>query len=171
MTIDDLKPLLEGSDLGAVLPDLNSIVDSLAPIMKIALLAGPVILLALGLMYLFLSPKEANYKFGYRCYFGMGSVHAWRYTQRLAGILYTAVGLILTFVMLSVTGGFAEMDVMDMLWKAVKCGIWEAVIIIAATLTINLTVAFYFDAKGRLRKRKKREAAQEARSEPDEIEA
>ena len=71
MTIDDLKKVLEESDLGAVLPDLNAIMDKMAPIMRIALLAGPIILLALGLLYLFASPKEANYKFGYRCYFGM----------------------------------------------------------------------------------------------------
>ena len=44
MTIDDLKKVLEGSDLGAVLPDLNAIVDKMAAIMRIALLAGPVIL-------------------------------------------------------------------------------------------------------------------------------
>ena len=115
MTIDDLKQVLEGSDLGAVLPDLNAIMDKMAPIMRLALMAGPIILLALGLLYLFASPKEANYKFGYRCYFGMGSVYAWRYSQRLAGILFTGVGLILTLVMFGITAGFREMDVMDML--------------------------------------------------------
>ena len=155
MTIDDLKKALEGSDPGAVLPDLNAIMDKMAPIMRIALLAGPIILLVLGLLYLFASPKEANYKFGYRCYFGMGSVRAWRYSQRLAGILYSAVGLILTLVMLPITGKFQNMDIMDMLLKTVKCGIWEAVIIILATLAINLTVAFFFDAKGHLRKNRK----------------
>ena len=157
MTIDDLKKVLEGSDLSAVLPDLSKIVDSLAPIMKIALMAGPIILLALGLMYLFVAPKEANYTFGYRCYFGMGSVNAWRYTQRLAGILFTGVGLILTLVMFGVTAGFREMDVMDMLWKAVKCGIWEVAIIALVNIVLQVTVAFYFDGKGHLRKRKKRE--------------
>ena len=155
MTIDDLKKVLEGSDLGAVLPDLNAIMDKMAPIMRIALLAGPIILLVLGLLYLFASPKEANYKFGYRCYFGMGSVNAWRYSQRLAGILFSGVGLILTLVMLLVTGKFQDMDIMDMLWKAVKCGIWEAVIILLTTLAINVTVAFYFDRKGHLRKKRK----------------
>ena len=155
MTIDDLKKALEGSDLGAVLPDLNAIMDKMAPIMRIALLAGPIILLVLGLLYLFASPKEANYKFGYRCYFGMGSVNAWRYSQRLAGILFSGVGLILTLVMLLVTGKFQDMDIMDMLLKTVKCGIWEAVIILLTTLAINLIVAYYFDAKGHIRKDRK----------------
>ena len=166
MTIDDLKKVLEGSDLGAMLPDLNAIVDGLAPIMKLALLAGPVILLVLGLLYLFVAPKEANYTFGYRCYFGMGSVNAWRYTQRLAGLLFAGMGLILTLVMLGITAGFGEMDTMDMLWKAVKCGIWEVVLIALVNITVQITVAFYFDSKGRLRKKKKRQS----REEPAELE-
>ena len=154
MTKEDLTSLLEGADLSKLLPELDGIVDKMVPIMKVALMAGPVIFLILGLLYLFATPKEANYKFGYRCYFGMGSVNAWRYTQRLAGIVFTGVGLILTLVMLFVTGGFADMDVMDMLWKALKCGIWEAVIIGISCLLVNLVVMFYFDAKGNIRRRK-----------------
>ena len=154
MTKEDLTSLLEGADLSKLLPELDGIVDKMVPIMKVALMAGPVIFLILGLLYLFATPKEANYKFGYRCYFGMGSVNAWRYTQRLAGIVFTGVGLILTLVMLFVTGGFADMNVMDMLWKAMKCGIWEAVIIGISCLLVNLVVMFYFDAKGNIRRRK-----------------
>ena len=154
MTKEDLTSLLEGADLSKLLPELDGIVDKMVPIMKVALMAGPVIFLILGLLYLFATPKEANYKFGYRCYFGMGSVNAWRYTQRLAGIVFTGVGLILTLVMFFVTGAFADMDVMDMLWKALKCGIWEAAIIGISCLLVNLVVMFYFDAKGNIRRRK-----------------
>ena len=155
MTKEDLTSLLEGADLSKLLPELDGLVDKMVPIMKVALLAGPVIFLILGLLYLFATPKEANYKFGYRCYFGMGSVHAWRYTQRLAGIVFTGVGLILSLVMFFITAGFGEMDIMDMLWKSLKCGIWEAVIIAISSVTINLVVMFYFDGKGNIRRRKK----------------
>ena len=155
MTKEDLTSLLEGADLSKLLPELDGIVDKMVPIMKVALLVGPVIFLILGLLYLFATPKEANYKFGYRCYFGMGSVKAWCYTQRLAGLVFTGVGLILSLVMLLVTGKFGQMDVMDMLWKTLKCGIWEAVIIGVSCVAINLVVMFYFDAKGDLRRRKK----------------
>ena len=155
MTKEDLTSLLEGADLSKLLPELDGIVDKMVPIMKVALLAGPVIFLILGLLYLFATPKEANYKFGYRCYFGMGSVHAWRYTQRLAGIVFAGVGLILSLVMFFITAGFEEMDIMDMLWKSLKCGIWEAVIIAISSVTINLVVMFYFDGKGNIRRRKK----------------
>ena len=154
MTIDDLNTLLNGSDLGAMLPELDPIVERMAMIMKVGLLIGPAILLILGLVYLFLSPKEANYTLGYRCYFGMGSVRAWRYSQRLAGIVFSGVGLILTLVMVVITGGFNGLDIMDMLWKTIRCGIWEAVIIILSILAINITVAIFFDRKGRLRKSK-----------------
>ena len=155
MTKEDLTSLLDSADLSKLLPELDTVVDKMMPIMKVALLAGPVIFLILGLLYLFATPKEANYKFGYQCYFGMGSVNAWRYTQRLAGIVFTTVGLILSLVMFFVTAGFADMDVMDMLWKALKCGIWEAVIIGLSCLLVNLVVMFYFDAKGRIRRHKK----------------
>ena len=155
MTKEDLTSLLEGADLSELLPELQGIVDKMAPMMKAAVMAGPVIFLALGLLYLFATPKEANYTFGYRCYFGMGSVNAWRYTQRLAGMVFTGVGLILTLVMIFATGGFGKMDVMDMLWKALKCGIWEAVIIGISCLAVNLVVMFYFDAKGNIRRRTK----------------
>ena len=63
--------------------------------------------------------------------------------------------MILTLVMFPITGKFQDMDIMDMLWKTVKCGLWEAVIILLTTLTINVTVAFYFDRKGHLRKKRK----------------
>ena len=153
MTIDDLKKVLEGSDLGAALPDLNNIVDGLAPIMKTALMAGPIILLALGLMYLFVAPKEANYTFGYRCYFGMGSEQAWRFTQRIAGITWTVLGAIMTVAMLIVTGRFPGQDVLEMLTTAGTCVVVEALVLLVATLVIRITVAAVFDRHGERRRK------------------
>ena len=117
---------------------------------------GPVVLLVLGLAYLFLSPREANYYFGYRCYFGMGSVQAWRFTQRIAGMLFGGVGLILTIVMFLISGGFAEMEVTDMVWKAAGCLACQAIIAIVLTLLVNFLAFFFFDAKGGPRRRKKK---------------
>ena len=72
------------------------------------------VLLVLGLAYLFLSPREANYYFGYRCYYGMGSIQAWRFTQRIAGMILGGLGLVLTVIMFLVSAGFGGMDTMDM---------------------------------------------------------
>ncbi len=153
LDIASIKALMDGFDPAALLPELSDIFGSLTTACEFAVMAGPVILLVLGLAYLFFSPKEANYYFGYRCYFGMGSVQAWRFTQRLAGLLFTVLGLILTIVMLVISGSFGSMEVTDMVWKALDCLIWQAVLSVAVTLGINVTAAVRFDRKGEYRRK------------------
>ena len=157
LDIESIKSLMDGFDPAALLPDLSDLFGSLATLCRFAVMIGPVVLLVLGLAYLFLSPREANYYFGYRCYFGMGSVQAWRFTQRIAGMLFGGVGLILTIVMFLISGGFAEMEVTDMVWKAAGCLAWQAIIAIVLTLLVNFLAFFFFDAKGGPRRRKKKE--------------
>ncbi len=155
LDIESIKEIMDGFDPAALLPELSEIFGSLAAVCRLAVMAGPVILLAVGLAYLLLAPKEANHYFGYRCYFGMGSVHAWRFTQKLAGILLGALGLVLTILMLSISSSFADMEVTDMVWKALSCLTWQAGLVVAATLIINITAAIRFDRKGEFRKVKK----------------
>ena len=83
----------------------------------------------------------------------MGSVQAWRFTQRLAGMVLGGLGLILTVIMLILSGGFAEMSAMDMAWRALRCLLWEGGLAIAAILGINITAAVMFDRKGEFRRR------------------
>ena len=157
LDLSSIKEMMDAYDPAALLPDLSQVYDSLATVCRFAVLIGPIVMLVLGLMYLFLSPKEANYYFGYRCYFGMGSVQAWRFTQRIAGLIFGGVGLILLLLMLWISSGFAVMEVTDMVWKALSCLLWQAGAALAATLAINLTAAALFDRKGVLRKREKKE--------------
>ena len=156
LDIESIKEIMDSFDPAALLPELSEVFGSLAGICRFAVMIGPIVLLVLGLLYLFLSPREANYYFGYRCYFGMGSVNAWRFTQRMAGFLLGGMGLILTIVMYTISGGFAEMEVTDMVWKAADCLVWEAVLALIATLAINLTAMFRFDRKGEYRKKKRK---------------
>ena len=148
LNFDTIKEMMDGFNPEALLPQMDTIFSRVLLVCRIAVMAGPVLLLVLGLAYLFLSPKEANYYFGYRCYFGMGSVRAWRFTQRLAGLCLGGLGLVLTVIMAIITAGYGRMDVMDVAWNAVNCLIWEAVLALIATLAINLTAMFFFDAKG-----------------------
>lgn len=159
LDIDSIKEIMDAFDPAALLPELSQIFGSLASVCRFAVMIGPVVLLILGLAYLFLSPKEANYYFGYRCYFGMGSVRAWRFTQRLAGVVLGALGLILTIIMYVISSGFAAMEVTDMVWKAVDCLIWQAVLALLATIAINLTAALRFDRRGEYRKKSQRPRA------------
>ncbi len=156
LDLESIKGLLDGFDPAALLPDLEGIFGSLATVCRLAVMIGPIVILILGLSYLFFAPKEANYYFGYRCYFGMGSIYAWRSTQRLAGLLFTGLGLVLTIVMFFLTAGFSAMAVTDMLWKALGCMVWEAGLTLAVTLGINLSIAFRFNRKGEHRRKKRK---------------
>ena len=152
-SFEDIKILMDNFDPAALLPDLTSVVGVVEFIARIAVLSGPVVLLGLGLAYFFLSPKEANHHFGYRCYFGMGSVEAWRFTQHLAGLVWGVLGLGLTLVMLLITGGFGGKEIMDIIGSGFTCMVWEAVLVILSSLGINILVMLCFDKDGNRRSR------------------
>lgn len=155
MSIDDFKGLMDEFDPASLLPELDTIIGKIAFVARIAVLIGPIVLLVMGLLYLFLSPKEANHYLGYRCYYGMGSVEAWRFTQQLAGIVFGAMGLVLTAVMLLISGSFGRMETMDLLWKAVYCVLWEAGLVAVACLAINTVAMIRFNSRGELRKKRR----------------
>ena len=153
MSIEDFKGLMDEFDPASLLPDLDAIMSTVAVIARIAIVIGPLLLLLMGLVYLFATPKEANYHIGFRCYYGMGSVQAWQFTQRLAGLVWTGLGLVLSVIMLLIGLGFAKMQTMDLLWRAVSCVLWEAGLTIAAYIAVNVVVIRRFDKKGELRKK------------------
>ena len=151
-SFEDIKVLMDNFDPAALLPDLTTVVGKVEFITRIAVMVGPVVLLVLGILYFFAAPKEANYRFGYRCYFGMGSEEAWRFTQRFAGLVWSVLGLVLTVVMLIITGSFGGNPIMDIIGKGAKCLLWEAGLILVSILGINLTAMLCYDRKG-LRRR------------------
>ena len=155
LDIDSIKEMMDAFDPASLLPELADIFGFLTTVCQIAVMIAPILLLGLGLAYLFFAPREANYYFGYRCYFGMGSVEAWRFTQRVAGIVLGALGLILTGVMLVISMGFPGMDAMEMVWKAFWCLIWQGILALLANAGIWAAAALRFDAKGNFRKKKK----------------
>ena len=154
LDIESIKEIMDAFDPASLLPELGEIFTVITSVCRIAVLVGPIILLILGLAYLFLAPKEANYYFGYRCYFGMGSVEAWRFTQRVSGLVLGGLGLILTGVMLVVSSGFGGMDTMEMVWKAFWCLVWQGVLALLANGAIWTAAALRFDAKGNYRRKK-----------------
>ena len=153
LDIESIKELMDAFDPASLLPELGDIFSIITTICQIAVMVGPILLLVLGLAYLFFSPKEANYYFGYRCYFGMGIVEAWRFTQRLAGIVLGLSGLILSGIMLLLSAGFPDMTPVEMVWRAFWCLIWQAVIALLANGGIWLAAFARFDARGNFRKK------------------
>ena len=144
--ITELLDKLE--NLGELIPKLDTLTGWVQWLVSLAVRVGPVCMLVLGLIYLLIPPKEANHKAGYRTYFGMGSIMAWRFTQRVAGIIMTIVGLLLTIVAYGTVAKFASMDLMEMGYAAfqvIKVQVILALIIFVAMFVLTVVV---FDRKG-----------------------
>lgn len=152
MNLDAIMDFFSAAENTApVVPDVGTLLDQVTPIVKILVIAGPVIMLVLGLLYRFAAPKEANHHFGYRCYFGMGSEHAWQFTQRIAGITWIVLGAVMTLVMLIVTARFPRQDLLEMLTTAVICVVAEALVLLLASLVIRTIVAARYNRHGERR--------------------
>lgn len=151
--LDSLSELAENFDVAALMPGIPNMMHSIVGICRIAVLIGPLLLLGLGLGYYFLAPKEANYYFGYRCYFGMGSPRAWQYTQHLAGLVMGGLGAGLTLIMTVMCIRFAFMESADVVWAAFICMIAEVILTLGAVLFINIWTMNCFDANGKVRKK------------------
>lgn len=146
--------LAESFELSNVLPNIQNIMGNILVICRILILVGPILLLVLGLSYYFLAPKEANWYFGYRCYFGMGSPTAWQYTQHLAGLVFGGLGLVLTVAMIVMCIQLGGAGAQSAVWTTLYCLAIQAALSILATLFINLWTMNCFDSKGRIRKKK-----------------
>lgn len=139
-------------NIGSLIPSLDSLLGKLDLLARVLVMAGPLALMGLGLYYFLLPPKEANHSAGYRFRYGMTKVTVWRFMQRIAGMVYSGVGLVLTVVMAIICIQFGSMEAEEMLWAAVKCILWELGIIALATLAINVTVVVFYDSQGNSRK-------------------
>ena len=49
MTIDDLKTLMDDFDPATLLPDLDKLTADLAPVMRVVVMAGPILLLVMDM--------------------------------------------------------------------------------------------------------------------------
>ena len=146
--LDTVKHLLDGVDPATLLPDVSTVVGKVQLVCTLAILVAPLVMLVLGIAYLFFAPKEANYYFGYRTAFGMGSVSAWRRTQRLAGLVFSILGLLLTIVMLLVSLTLPSRAPMDMVWLAVKCLLWQGALALLSKATINGLTMLRYNYRG-----------------------
>ena len=150
--MDALKSLLSDFDFAAFIPELDTVLGWIQLICRLCVMAGPLILLGFGLLYLLNPPKEANHSAGYRFGWSMASLDAWQFTHRLVGMLWSAMGLILTIVMALICNGWNNLEPMDMVWSAVKCLLWEVGLVGIACLAVNITVIVVFDRNGFRRK-------------------
>ncbi len=148
LTIENIKELMDGVDIAQLLPDLEGLLSHAPALVRISVLLGPVVLLFLGLHYFLLSPKEANYTTGYRFRWGMASPESWRFMQQVAGAVWSILGLTLLVIMAVRSAGFAELELMDLLWAGVKNLALQAALALGSCLLINIIVFARYDRKG-----------------------
>ena len=148
MNFDELKALLEEMDLSKILPQSEAMAAFIQTVLRLAVMVGPLVLLGFGLLYLFAPPKEANYAVGYRFWWGMASLDAWTFTQRVAGIGWSSLGLILTVVMSIIGSSFSKKALIDAVYLAGKCLLWQLGLALVACLVIDVIVVVFFDRDG-----------------------
>ena len=149
--MDAIMDLLKEFDPAALLPDISLVVGIMEVFARILILAAPLLLLGLGLAYFFKPIKEANHIFGYRTYFGMGSVEAWKYTQKLAGFIYMCLGGVLTLAMIIVNLVLIGKDTVTLLTTAAICLFVELILTGLAVLALNIFLIVRYDRDGYLR--------------------
>ena len=143
---------MDDFDIGKFLPNFNSFLDGLDMFIRICIMAGPLVVLGLGLYYLLAAPKEANHSAGYRFFYGMAKARSWKFMQFLAGTVYSITGFVLSVIMVICCVNLQKLDLMTMASKAITLLFWQAGIILAATIGINVTMVVLFDTEGNRRR-------------------
>ena len=150
--MNKITELIDSLDLSKLVPELDGLMGKAGSVAGWSVMLGPLLLVVLGLIYFLKAPKEANHSFGFRTYFGMGSVEAWQYTQRLAGLVLGGLGIILTVIMGIICLTWGGKDTMQILNKAVVCLIWEVILTAIAWGGIVLHITLRYDKEGNRRK-------------------
>lgn len=150
----DINKIFE-LDLSGFVPDLSQLLDHSRLIVTLCVLVGPIVLLVLGALYLLLPPKEANHKFGIRTYYGMGSVEAWRFTQKVGGGMFVCLGIALILAMLVVVSNFSTKDPFQMVMIAAESMLWQAGSVLVARFLTAFVAAIVFDSYGDRRREKR----------------
>lgn len=149
--MNSITAFFDEIDLTKLVPELDTLLGKLQAVASWALMIGPIVMLAFGLWYFLMPPKEANHRVGFRTWFGMGSVEAWQFTQRLAGIVWGGLGIVLTVMAIIVSLTFGNKDAMQVATTAFICLMWQAGLALIGWFGIGLIVMMRYDAKGNRR--------------------
>lgn len=153
--LKELASLFSDLDPSTLLPKITDLTSFAVTVCRLCILLVPLALLLVGLAYLLFAPKEANYYFGYRTAFGMGSVSAWRHTQKVAGAMFALLGLVLLLGMFLYSAGMGSMEPMNMVWSTIGCLALEGVLVIAARFLVNTVAMVTFNFRGERRWKRK----------------
>ena len=138
-------------ELGKLVPEMDKLLDVIYKCIKLSVRVGPLCILVLGLIYLLIPPNEANHKAGYRTFFGMGSVGAWRFTQFVAGFIMTITGLVLNIKASATVRSFAGFEPEAMVQAALPVIKGQIICVLVIFVFMSLLTFVMFTVKGKLR--------------------
>ena len=150
--MDELLSILQDFDVANFLPEPGDYLKSLEGWVRLFVLIGPLLLLGLGAWYFFAPPKEANHSVGFRTYWGMGSIRAWLFSQKLAGMSFLGLGGVLFVLMLIISFTFNGEKAMAMINTALVCVLIQLLLVLALWIVLNLLIYRAFDKDGKPRK-------------------
>lgn len=149
--MENFTDFLNNFSLEQYMPTLDKMMGWFQWLICLAVRIGPLCILVLGLIHLLISPNEANHKAGFRTYFGMGSITAWNFTQRISGILMTLTGAVLTIFAFSAASKFASQDLMTATEKAFDLIKVQVICALVIHVFMFVLAAAMFDRKGKFR--------------------
>ena len=149
--MDIIVSLLKGFDVENLMPPLSQFLSGIKFWMILLMLVGPLLMLALGAMYYYKPPKEANFSWGFRTYVTMGSVEVWRFTQRLAGRIWMVLGGIMSAATLVLGVLLSFISAQAVTVGAVLIVGVELVLVVGRWIIINMIVLKFYDKEGNRR--------------------
>ena len=153
MSLDSITSALENFDLGAILPDLFALFSSVQSLCVLLLMISPLLLLGLGVWYLFWPRKEVGRRSGFTTYFATGSQEAWLFTQKMAGLIWAVLGGVLTIVMGIVCISLSGNDMRQVTQTTQSCLIWQIILVAISWLTLHILPAVFFTKTGERRRK------------------
>ena len=144
---DAITSLLGDFDLSKFIPDIETALGKFELAARICVMLGPLVLLGLGLWYLLAPPKDMDSRVGFHTFRRAQQQEIWDYTQRLAGIVWGAMGTALTLIMALICNGYRGLNALQVATSAVICIFVELVLLVASIITINVIISKMFYKK------------------------
>lgn len=146
--MEAITEFLEDFDFAKLLPEIGKFLSDLRFWTGVLMVLGPLVLLGFGLWYYFRPVQEPDERRGYRLKCAMASVKAWRYTQRLAAIVWIIAGGAMTLISIVICLILLGADELALMTTAVIWLIIEVILTLASHFVIRHMVGKNFDKDG-----------------------
>ncbi len=146
--MEAITGFLEDFDFAKFLPEMQRFLSDLRLWLSLLMVAGPVLVLALGLWYYFFPVSKPSQRIGFRIQRAMASEQAWKYTQRLAGMLWMYGGAAMAIISLVVLLIFLGASHITLAMAALICVAVQALLVAGSYFFLVFHVNGKFDKNG-----------------------